>query len=202
MSSEILSFVDFFDDYSQRFLIGSLVVAGFLWILSLCFSRPIGSIVLSAISIFFDVTSGAANWNVSRAVNRVHALGSAVHSVASVCLFVPLDETLDSYGVVCGVSLSWIAEVLELSAIVATLDGWQLAVSATVLGLGLIIIILKACGAFTDISVDTNRIEQRRPYTKVWSWESKFSTFSLCLSRPRAIGGGFCGYSPKYPLKR
>lgn len=39
--------------------------------------------LLAGIDILFDITSGAANWQVGTTINRTHAVGSALHSIAA-----------------------------------------------------------------------------------------------------------------------
>lgn len=89
--------------------------------------------------IFFDITSASANWATKSGANRAHAIGSLVHGI---CAALKYHDTLkqneqvrlDTNATLAG--YTFLAEILELSSILSTLEGWRKGISATWLAIG------------------------------------------------------------------
>lgn len=120
--------------------------------------------LLAGIDIFFDVTSGAANWQVGTTINRTHAVGSALHSIAaSLMRWTDTEEWVDTLFVVHGTNIAWVAELLEMAAIVATLSGWQLILTAILLSVGAIFIFICYCAVSNEGDVfDDENVQRAR----------------------------------------
>lgn len=90
--------------------------------------------------IFFDVTSPSANWVAGSKANRAHAIGSVIHGFGAAGKDggFPYDESCSEIDPAA--AFIWWAEIIELGAIVSTLEGWRKAVSATSLAVGGILI--------------------------------------------------------------
>ncbi|KAI2495125.1 hypothetical protein MHU86_8730 [Fragilaria crotonensis] len=154
MSTTILTFVDFFKEgYSESYLITVSMFAVQAYLLCL-----IGGIIhkkplmfLAGIDIFFDITSGAANWQVGTTINRTHAVGSALHSIAaSLMRWTDTKEWVDTLFVDKGTNIAWVAELLEMAAIVATLSGWQLILAAIILSVGASVVFIRYCAVINE----------------------------------------------------
>lgn len=103
---------------------------------SIGFSTPIVSIP----ELFFDVTSASANWAAGSGANKAHAIGSIFHGIGAAWRYggyTQFEKRAANYN-----AANFIAggEIMELGAIVSTLDGWRKIVSATWLAIGTLVI--------------------------------------------------------------
>lgn len=139
----IASFVEFFTDgYSLVCLVIGASVLGCVLGISLCVSAQGGNWapIISILEVFFDVTSAAANWKLAKPANLAHAFGSLWHGLgASFRLagdytgglhggrsqLVGRARTHPVSASCSALFFSLPGEIIELSAIVSTLDAWR-----------------------------------------------------------------------------
>lgn len=149
MAAEILNFLDVVNNYSSVYLIVTTVASAVLWIIS-SINSP--NVWLTGPGIIIDIMSGAANFAEPYMVNKVHAVGSGLH-----CFMTPIfwyrdadsgDETFSCF-------IIWLSEILELSAIVVSLDGWQQTVAIIFLAVGGILAVFYLCA---DTEVAKNKL--------------------------------------------
>ena len=133
MGDEILSFIDFFEDYSRLYLVLTITISGSVWLIFYFFyDIPHGtsiecnySILLFlsfVISAFFDLTTGAANAaSDSNFPRRMYAVGSALHFSASpIHMIIPkFSDTTERCDIPLFFAL-FAGEFLELLAVVFT----------------------------------------------------------------------------------
>ena len=135
MGDEILSFIDFFEDYSRLYLVLTITISGSVWLVFYFFSNIPGCIecnysmllFLSFVtSAFFDLTTGAANAagdsNFPFA-SRMYAVGSALHFSASpIHMIIPKFSDTERCDIPLFFAL-FAGEFLELLAVVYTTFG-------------------------------------------------------------------------------
>ena len=137
MGDEILSFIDFFEDYSRLYLVLTITISGSVWLVFYFFyDIPHGTSIecnysmllfLSFVtSAFFDLTTGAANAagdsNFPFA-SRMYAVGSALHFSASpIHMIIPKSIYTERCDIPLFFAL-FAGEFLELLAVVYTTFG-------------------------------------------------------------------------------
>jgi len=96
--------------------------------------------------LFFDVTSASANWAVRSGANKVHAIGSIMHGASVTLRYTGLDIEIIPPVNAC---LALLGEILELSAIISTLEVAGKIASALIATVGILLIVCFA-GAYSD----------------------------------------------------
>lgn len=154
MSTTILTFVDFFKEgYSDSYVVtvSIFAVQAYLFCLIGAITSKKPLMILAGIDVFFDITSGAANWQVGTTINQTYAVGSALHSIAaSLMRWTDTEDWVDTIFVGSGTNIAWVAELLEMAAIVATLSGWQLILAAIILSVGAIVVFIYYCAVTNE----------------------------------------------------
>jgi len=97
--------------------------------------------IMAIPEIFFDVTSASANWAAGSKANKVHAIGSLFHGIGAARRYDRNEGKDRGFGTTKFGTTPWsyYGEILELSAIVSTLEGWRQTLGITVLCLGAIL---------------------------------------------------------------